>query len=214
VASRLSIRAVIFDWDGTLLDSYRADAHAYLRMFRALGIPWGLDELARHYSPDWHQVYRAASVPPDRWAEADRLWRSFYRLERPLLQPGARRVIEQLASRYRLALVSSGSHLRVRRQLHAFALHAFFAVQVFGDQVPRRKPHPLQLDLALRRLGIEPAACVYVGDTPQDVEMARRAGVAAVGVLGHSPVPQRLRESRPDALISRITTLPGIFSRF
>jgi len=207
------LRAVLFDWDGTLLDSYQADARAYLGMFRTLGIPWGLEELERHYSPDWHQVYRAAAVPQERWTEADRLWRSCYRDERPVLQHGASRVVHALARRYRLALVTSGSAVRVRTQLRAFGFDRLFAEQVFGDEVPRRKPHPAALRLALQRLGVEPAASVYVGDAPEDVVMARRAGVTAIGVTGHSPVPQRLRDSRPDALIARITALPALLAR-
>ena len=210
---RGSLRAVLFDWDGTLLDSYHADAHAYLQMFRALGIPWGLQELEKHYSPDWHNVYRAAGIPQERWAEADRLWRASYRDHRPLLQRGANRVVHSLARKYRLGLVTSGSGVRVRRQLRAFGLDRLFAVLVFGDEVPRRKPHPAALRLALRLIGVEPAACVYVGDAPEDVAMARRAGIAAVGVTGHSPLPQRLRDSRPDALIDRITALPGLLAR-
>lgn len=54
------IRAVLFDWDGTLLDSYAADAAAYLAMFRKMQIAWGLEDLAQHYSPNWYNVYRAA----------------------------------------------------------------------------------------------------------------------------------------------------------
>jgi HAD superfamily hydrolase (TIGR01509 family) len=211
--TRVPLRAVLFDWDGTLLDSYRADANAYLQMFRALGIAWGMAELAQHYSPDWHRVYRAAKIPLERWDEADRLWRSFYRAERPTLQHGARRVVQELGRRYRLGLVTSGSSSRVRTQLRAFGLEALFAVRVFGDEIPRRKPHPAQLEIAMCRLGLAPAACVYVGDAPEDVEMAHRAGVAAVGVLGHSPVPERLRASRPEALILRISALPGLLSR-
>jgi len=45
------VQGVLFDWDGTLLNSYRADSSAYLAMFRQMGIPWTLDDLARHYSP-------------------------------------------------------------------------------------------------------------------------------------------------------------------
>ncbi len=211
--NRLPLRAVLFDWDGTLLDSYRADARAYLSMFAALGIPWGLADLEQHYSPDWHCVYRAASLPPERWAEADQLWRHFYRSERPALQPGARRVLERLARRYRLGLVTSGSAWRVRAQLGTFALSSLFAARVFGDDAPRRKPHPAPLRLALRLIGCQPAACIYVGDAPEDVAMARRAGVAVVGVIGHSPVPARLRRARPDVLIARIAALPGLLSR-
>jgi HAD superfamily hydrolase (TIGR01509 family) len=211
--NRASSRAVILDWDGTLLNSFHADACAYLQMFGALGIGWGLTELAQHYSPDWHNVYRAANVPRECWGEADRLWRHFYRAQRPILQPGARSVVQELARKYRLALVTSGSGGRVRAQLRAFALADLFPVCVFGDEVPRRKPHPAALLLAMRRLGLEPAACVYIGDAPEDVKMARFAGVHSVGVLGHSPVPERLRAARPDALISRITELPGLLSR-
>ena len=209
------LRAVLFDWDGTLLDSYQADTHAYLQMFRALGISWDSSKLAQNYSPDWHRVYRAAQVPPQCWAEADRLWRRFYRSERPLLQAGARHVVEMLANRFPLGLVSSGSSLRVRSQIRAFGLAPFFAVSIFGDQVPhsRRKPHPLQLRLALGRLGVDPGSCLYVGDAPEDVQMARRAGVAVVGVLQHSPVPERLRKSRPDALIKTIRSLPELLRR-
>jgi len=211
--NRVPLRAVLFDWDGTLLDSYHADARAYQKMFAELGIRWNLAELAEHYSPDWHNVYRAAALPRERWAEADSLWRRFYRSERPKLQPGARRVLERLAQRYRLGLVTSGSPWRVRAQLRTLALSALFAARVFGDEAPRRKPHPSPLRLALRRIGCQPAACVYVGDTPEDVAMARRAGVAVIGLIGHSPVPARLRAARPDALIARIAALPGLLSR-
>ena len=211
--NRVPLRAVLFDWDGTLLDSYQADARAYVGMFAALGIPWSLKELAVHYSPDWHSVYRAASLPEDRWAEADQLWRHFYRSERPSLQPGARRVLERLAVRYRLGLVTSGSAWRVRAQLRTLGLTSMFEVRVFGDEAPRRKPHPAPLRLAVRRIGCEPSACVYVGDTPEDVAMARRAGVPVVGVIGHSPVPSRLRAARPDLLIGRLTALPRLLLR-
>jgi len=209
--TRKPLRAVLFDWDGTLLNSFQADTNAYLQMFRALGIAWNSARLAQHYSPDWHNVYRAAQLPPKCWAEADRLWRRFYRSERPQLQTGARRVVQQLAARFRLGLVSSGSSLRVRSQIRAFGLEQLFAVAIFGDQVPHRKPHPLQLQLAIRRLGLEPGSCIYVGDAPEDVKMARRAGVAVVGVLGHSPVPERLRESRPTAVVKTICSLPQLF---
>jgi phosphoglycolate phosphatase len=209
--TRKPLRAVLFDWDGTLLDSFQADSNAYSQMFRALGVSWQPSRLAQNYSPDWHNVYRAAELPPERWAEADRLWRRFYRSERPLLQTGARQVVQTLAERFRLGLVSSGSSLRVRSQIRAFGLEPFFAASAFGDRVPHRKPHPLQLQLAIRQLCCEPGSCVYIGDAPEDVKMARRAGVAVVGVLRHSPVPERLRESRPNAVINTICALPGLF---
>ncbi len=212
MVTRRPLRAVLFDWDGTLLDSYRADASAYLGMFGALGMPWGLTELARHYSPDWHNVYRAAKLPPERWGEADRLWRQYYRAQRPMLQAGARSVVQELSRKYRLALVTSGSGARVRAQLRAFGFEALFPVRVFGNEAPRRKPHPAALLIALRKLELQPAACVYIGDAPEDIEMARRAAVPSVGVIAHSPVPARLRASHPDAMITKIAELPRLLA--
>ena len=71
--SNTPLQAVLFDWDGTLLDSFDADSSAYLAMFRELGIPWGLKELAIHYTPNWHRVYRAAKIPRSEYELADKL---------------------------------------------------------------------------------------------------------------------------------------------
>src|SRR2546430_3419709 len=88
------LRGVLFDWDGTLIDSYHADTSAYLAMFKEMGIPWGIEELERHYSPNWYQVYRAAKLPRKLWNAADRTWRAHYAKYRPQLIRGARRVLE------------------------------------------------------------------------------------------------------------------------
>lgn len=201
-------RTVLFDWDGTLLNSYAADSRAYIAMFRALGIDWGLEELSRHYSPDWYRVYRAARIPRSKWAQADRMWRSAYASERPPLLPGARSVIHRLARRFTLGIVTSGSRGRVRQQLREFELKELFATCVFSEDVPHRKPHPAPLELALRRLGAERDEAIYVGDTPEDVEMAQRAGVRAIGILGPFPTAKYIRSARPHLLLESIRELP------
>src|SRR5713226_1605804 len=178
-----SIYGVLFDWDGTLLDSHHADVQAYLGMFSALGIDWGVEDLRRHYSPDWYRVYRAARLPRAKWEEADRLWMRYYRRHQPKMQAGARRVLCTLERRFTLALVSSGSRARVRRQLREHKVAPLFRTKICGEDAPRRKPHPAPLQMALDRLGISAHACVYVGDAPEDIEMAHRAGVRAIGVL-------------------------------
>ncbi len=208
--ARSSIRAVLFDWDGTLLDSYHADTQAYLKMFRALGIHWGLEELARHYSPDWYRVYRAAGLPRARWDEAGRLWNHYYRQQKPALLPGARRVLRELARRFMLALATSGDRSRVSREFRRFGLTEMFAARVYSQDSHLRKPHPAPLELALRRLRLAPEACVYIGDAPEDIEMARRAGVRAIAVLSSFSTPQRLRAARPDALLRSIEQLPRL----
>jgi HAD superfamily hydrolase (TIGR01509 family) len=201
-------RVVLLDWDGTLLNSYAADLHAYLAMFRAFEIEWGARELERHYSPDWYQVYRAARLPRSKWGQADRLWRAAYLAEHPPLLPGARKAVRTLEQKFRLGLVTSGSRWRVRRQLRDLGLRDFFSACVCCEDAPKRKPDPAPLEVALKRLRAEPDECVYVGDAPEDIEMARRAGVKPIGVLGPFPSSKRIRAARPDLLLRSIEELP------
>jgi HAD superfamily hydrolase (TIGR01509 family) len=212
--NQTSIEYVLFDWDGTLLDSFEADAKAYIGMFGALGMSWSLADLKRHYSPNWHRVYRAARLPRAKWLEADRLWRLFYRKQQPKLQPGARNVLRTLDRRFKLALVSSGSRSRVRKQLREHNVSAMFLAKVCSEDAPRRKPHPAPLLMALDQLRALPQRCVYIGDAPEDIQMAHRAGVRAIGVLGGSPVPERLRAASADAIIETIRDLPALLKSF
>jgi HAD superfamily hydrolase (TIGR01509 family) len=178
-------------------------------MFKELEIEWGVEELAKHYSPNWYQVYEAAGIPRGDWRKADRLWRIAYAKENPVLLPGARSVLQWLEGRYQLGLVTGGSGSRVRKQIRKFELAGHFSVCVCSEDTERKKPHPAPLRLALRQLRVKPDACVYVGDAPEDIEMARRAGVRAAGVLGPFPTEERIRAQKPDVLLESIRELPG-----
>jgi pyrophosphatase PpaX len=204
------IEGVLFDWDGTLLNSYAADSAAYMTMFREMGIAWTLDDLAANYSPNWYHVYRAARLPRARWDAADAAWRKQYAQHRPKLIPGARRVLLQVAKQYRLGLVTSGDRDRVQEQLRDFGLLSIFAARVCSGDTLRKKPHPQPLNFALRRMGLLPERCIYVGDSPHDLEMARRARVRAVAVLGPFPTEKQLRAAKPEFLLKSITELPQL----
>jgi HAD superfamily hydrolase (TIGR01509 family) len=206
------VEAVLFDWDGTLLDSFDADSSAYLAMFREMGIPWGLEELARHYSPNWYNVYRAAKIPRARWEAANLAWRKQYARHKPKLVVGARRLLAWVGRRYDLGLVTSGDRDRVTRQLRHFRLTGLFASRVCADDTLQKKPHPAPLRLALRQMRLKPSACIYVGDAPHDLEMARRAGVRGVAVLGRFPTEKSLRAAQPEFLLESITDLPGVLA--
>jgi phosphoglycolate phosphatase len=210
-----SLRGVLFDWDGTLLNSYAADTAAYLAMFEEMQIPWGLAELEQHYSPNWYNVYRAANLPRAKYAAADKVWRLHYTRHSPKLLPGARRVLTQLARSHSLGLVTSGDRERVHRQLREFRLWDHFAARVCGGDTRLRKPHPAPLRLALRQMGLRPADTVYVGDSPEDLQMARSAGVrAAIAIVGPFPTEKRLRAAKPDLLLESILELPAALNQF
>src|SRR5260370_37646257 len=95
--------------------------------------------------------------------------------------------MEWVVNAHSLGLVSSGDRDRVNRQLREFRLTKLFASRVCSGDTLRKNPHPEPLRLALRQMGMDPSACVYVGDAPLVVEMARRAGGEALGGLGPFP---------------------------
>jgi phosphoglycolate phosphatase len=118
-------------------------------------------------------------------------------------------VLRWLRRKYKLGIVTGGSRARVRKQIRYFEFADHFSVCVYSEDTVEKKPHPAPLELALRRLRVRPEECVYVGDAPEDVEMARRAGVHAVGVLGPFPIAERIRAAKPEVLLNSIRELPG-----
>jgi pyrophosphatase PpaX len=207
------IKGVLFDWDGTLLDSFYADSSAYLAMFREMGVAWGMDQLAEHYSPNWYDVYRAAGLPEHHWNAADAAWRQHYSGFRPKLIPGARKVLTAVGRRYKLGLVTSGDRDRVLRQLREFRLTKSFHARVCSGDTKHKKPHPGPLNFALQCIGLEAGHCVYVGDSPEDVQMAKSANVRVIGVLGPFPTEKRLRAAKPDLLLNSIAELPAALTQ-
>src|ERR1700722_4048148 len=208
-AKKNEIKGVLFDWDGTLLDSFQADSSAYLAMFSEMGVTWGLDQLADHYSLNWNDVYRAAGLPEQPWGAPDTAWRKRYSGFHTSLIPGARKVLNAVGRRYKLGLVTSGDRERVLRQLREFRLTKSFHARVCSGDTKHKKPHPGPLNFALQCIGLQAAHCVYVGDSPEDVQMAKSAHVRVIGILGPFPTEKRLRASKPDLLLTSITELPA-----
>lgn len=194
-----TLRAVLFDWDGTLLDSAEASFRCYVKLFACFGIPFDRDTFRRTYSPDWQRTYAALGLPRERWAEADARWLALYRLERSDLVPGARESLRRLSALgLACGLVTSGDGSRVRGEIGSFGLEAHFGVLICAEDAPSRKPHPAPLLIALEGLGVRAGRAAYIGDSPEDVEMARAAGVLSVAIPGGFPNGEALAASCPD----------------
>ena len=202
------LRAVLFDWDGTLVDSAQLSYRCYVTAFSAFGIGFSLEDYARTYSPDWHRTYEMMGVPRVRYDEADARWIEAYGREATSLLPGARQALEGIRQRGLLqGLVTSGDRGRVEREISDLGVASFFTALVCGGDVARRKPDPLPLVTALRQLGIEASDAAYVGDSPEDVQMARAAGVFTVGVPGGFPNREALEASEPDVFCETLAAV-------
>ncbi len=198
-------RAVLFDWDGTLVDSAERTYRCYEQVFAAHGIAFDRVAFERTYSPDWYRTYEGVGLPREAWAEADARWVALYETEASRLIEGARAGLERLSGAGRvLGVVSSGDAWRVRAEMAALGVAPLFATSVCGGETARRKPHPEPLLVALDRVGVRPVECAYVGDSPEDVAMAKAAGALAVGIPGGFPNREALLASAPDLLAASL----------
>jgi len=100
--------------------------------------------------------------------------------------------------------VTSGSRARVERELSRFGLADRFDAVVCDEDCGRRKPLPDPLELGLARLSVSATRAACVGDSPEDVQMARAARVYSVAVPGAFPNREALRSARPDFWAERL----------
>ena len=207
-ASDRSITTLLFDWDGTLVDSAQLGLMAFEQSFAALGVTFDHEVYRAVYSPNWYSVYEAMGLPKEKWQRADELWTQHYGEQTAELVEGAEHTIAELQQKgYRLGIVSSGNAKRVAREITNVGLDSVFEVVVCHEQMENRKPHPEGLETAMRLMDTSRAESGYVGDSPEDIEMGKRAGLLTVGVRSAYPTNWRLEGSKPDIFIQSLSEL-------
>jgi 2-phosphoglycolate phosphatase len=204
-------RAVIFDFDGTLADSYDAIAASLNYVRAANGLPPLPEAEIKKHVGRGLEILLAVLLPG---SDVDRnvaLYREHHvtvMQDHTRLIPGARAAIEALKRSGRLLAVCSNKKVAFTQALlDSFGLAPFFDVVLGPDDVPRPKPAPDMLLAALRRLGVAPAEALYVGDMDVDVQTARAAGVPVWVVPTGSADRATLEAARPDRLLDGLDEL-------
>ncbi len=195
-----ALRLVIFDVDGTLVDSQADILAAMTHAFAQAGfeppsreavlsiVGLSLDRAMTVLAPDMDAATHARMV--EWYKEAYIALRSkIGAAESSPLYPGAREVLETLHAQPETLLgVATGKSRRgLDKLLEGHGLEGMFITQQVSDHHPS-KPHPSMIRAALSETGLEPHQAVMIGDTSFDMEMAAAAGVAGIGVgWGYHP---------------------------
>ena len=205
------LRGVLFDLDGTLLDTALDMAAALNRVRESEGLPAipfeQIRPLVSHGAP---RLLKLAFGEPEpaRYEDLRKRFLDFYRQSLAVhtcLFAGFDRVLEQIESAgFRWGVVTNKPGWLASPLLADTGLAARCACMVAGDTLAERKPHPMPLLHAAALLGLEPRECVYVGDAERDVQAARNAGmiplVAGFGYLGDGEDPAAWQ---PEAIFAR-----------
>jgi phosphoglycolate phosphatase len=206
------IRLIIFDWDGTLMDSETQIVHAMSAAIDELGlqkrsidqcrniIGLGLKEAIDALYPGRDEAFRQQFVECYRHH-----W--FSNTQTSELFPGARETLHLLKeSGFVLAVATGKGRAGLDKVLLATELGAVFSATRCSDEA-RSKPHPQMLLEILQELDIEPCQALMVGDTEYDLSMAMGAGVAPIAVSYGVHERERLLEYQPLACLDNISEL-------
>jgi len=186
-----AVEAVLFDLDGTLMDT---DDQAVERLARRLQrLRW------RNPSNAARRLVMAAETPGNAFitvldllgldaplkALSNRLyeWRGLRTRENFRMISGVGDMLPALGERYKLAVVTTRDRRDSEAFLDQYGLRDLFEALATSESTWRLKPHPAPVRYAAKQLGVPVERCVMVGDTTVDVKSGRRAGARAVGVL-------------------------------
>ena len=190
------VRVVLFDLDGTLLDSAPDMGAATNRMRTDRGLPALPLEAYRHRAGSGARgmldvAFGMASEHPEYEARKDEFFANYDQCltERTRAFDGVEELLRELATRgLQWGVVTNKSTRYTVPLARAYTLLAGAGTFISGDTTPHTKPHPAPLLEAARRIGVSPAECLYVGDDERDVIAGRAAGMGTVaanyGYLG------------------------------
>lgn len=218
--TRLALpRLVLADLDGTLVDTLPDIAFCIDGMLTSLGLPAAGQECVRQWVGNGIEalVRRALGGDCDagRYTQALALFTQLYgqhTSEMSRIYDGVLTGLDFLhSSGVELACVTNKASTFTHKLLEKLNLDEHFLLVISGDTLSRRKPDPLPLLHAARHFGVTPEETLIVGDSANDVEAARAAGMHVVCVSYGYNHGNDIRASQPDALIDSLAELPDMF---
>lgn len=207
------IKGIIFDLDGTLIDSIGAYKEVILPELRNIGVR--LSEKEIHALNGMQAKDACLYVLKNHFTF--RLFSFLFRLNELKMKVQERiSVFDETTSalervkKYKLAVATSSPRKYLFHNLRLFSLKKYFKVFVSKDDVRRAKPSPDIFLLAAKKLGLKPSECVVVEDATNGVLAARRAGMKSIAVLTTTPKKYFVGERKPDVFVKNLSELSSL----
>jgi phosphoglycolate phosphatase len=208
---------LVFDWDGTIIDSASTIAECIRQAAADLGLEVPTREQASHViGLGLHDALRRAvpGLPAERTAEFVERYREHFRARENGMDlfAGMRQLIESRHGKNLLAIATGKSRRGLERALAATGLKPYFRASRCADET-QPKPHPAMLLELMAELDVPPEQALMIGDTSHDLDMARAAGVHALAVTYGAHAEQGLRSCQPRACVASVAELDQWLTR-
>lgn len=211
------LAAIIFDFDGTLADTFPLVIDSWNTAMRAaIGVTHPPEDvIARFGIPEVRMFQREFAGRPDAvWQKAMDNYLAAYEEGHEIVQPFEG--IPEMLHRFREAGIPTGVMTSKGRHACDISLRRLgwdgaFASVVTGDEVAEQKPDPEGPLLVASELGVLPSRCAFVGDSAADIEAGRAAGMRTVAAAWHTVYTDALRAARPDHWARTPAELPVLF---
>ncbi len=198
-----SYQTILFDLDGTLIDSVDLIVDSYQHTYRAHGLPMSSrEQILAGMGVPLRTIFGELTSDPaemDRWIATYREYNLTHHDQQVRAYPGAVEMVRAVrAAGFRTGLVTSKNNSGARRGLALVGLEGVLEVIVGSDDVTRPKPDPEPVRLALTQLQMPTTGCLFVGDSHHDIYSGRGAGVGTVGVTWGPFDRAHLESATPD----------------
>jgi HAD superfamily hydrolase (TIGR01549 family) len=222
---KLNVAAVIFDLDGTLIDSIDIYFRIVEKALERLGLPpvsrSKILAAAESENFKWELVlprevqHRQTNIIDEAWGVINEIAPQMFADDLDIIQ-GADGAIKMVSAKgLKIGLVTSTQKHYLQTKLLPLknaGVDDLFEIIVTSDDVDKRKPAPDPLIKCAQQLELKPADCVYVGDTTTDMKSGKAAGMYTVGVLTGFDDYDALQTEQPDAIIDSIRNLGEVLA--
>jgi phosphoglycolate phosphatase-like HAD superfamily hydrolase len=215
----MTLKAVLFDIDGTLVDSNEAHVSAWAFAFQEAGRPQETDIIRKQIGKGGDLLVPAL-LPDEPGATHDQIAKAHGRifadayLDHVKPFPDAHALVER-ASRagLKVVLASSAKRDELDHYVELLDIKPLLTATTSSDDVETSKPAPDIFATALGKIGVEPEAAIAVGDTPYDIDAAMRSGIVSIGLLSGPFSEGELRDAGAIAIYRDVSHLLSEFER-
>ncbi|MDO8552238.1 MAG: HAD-IA family hydrolase [bacterium] len=201
------IKAIVFDWDGVIVDSMPMIARGIQETAKSYGVHLSVDDVLATYMQPRHTFYENLGIKIEDFDElnARHATNILKHFSEPKLFGDVLPALAQLNTKgVRMGVASNDTGPRIPREVKMFGLETFFPED---NIISSRKRKPEKLADMMARFGVKSAELLFVGDLPSDVTAARKVGALSAAISRHESGKARLKALNPDYLLDSLTDL-------